>query len=207
MARFMKKISVDGEFYDFKKSGVYAYIPNELKKYCVPIDKVKLWKDNPRKNEDAAEKLTELITLNGFRVPIIVDQWSIIRAGNTRKKAAKKVGMRMIPIVKHTFPSESAAIAFALSDNKASEMAEWDEEVLTKLLDVGNLTPTGFTEEEYHGIMLEPDLVRIDKINAANTGLKDKIIVMVLDAAKKDEVKEMLEKWIIFKKLKGIEVK
>jgi len=126
-------------------------IPHDLRKLCVPIDSVKLWKDNPRKNDGAAKKLAELIVRNGFRVPIVVDQAGIIRAGNTRFKAAKLLGMASIPVIRQTFISEVAATAFALSDNKASEFSQWDDDVLERLMKTEGITfeETGFDKQDF----------------------------------------------------------
>jgi hypothetical protein len=106
------------------------------------------------------------------------------------------------------FPSEQAAIAYGIADNKSSEWAQWDDSILLKFLEQDAVRPeSGFTEQEYRGIAMLPDLDKINKINAENSGLKDKIIVLVLDAAKKGEVKELLQDWITTTGLEGVEIK
>ena len=101
----------------------------------LPIGKVKLWKDNPRKNDKAVDRLAALIKENGVRSPIVVWKKDMtVYKGNTTLKALKKLGYEFVPVVLAEFESKAKAIAYALSDNKASEWAEWDEKVLTKLL-------------------------------------------------------------------------
>ena len=126
-------------------------IPEILQQLCRPIDSVKLWKDNPRKNDDAAKKLADLIRHNGFRVPIVVDQYGVIRAGNTRYKAAKLLGMTEIPMVVQEFKNDAAATAFALSDNKANEYSQWDDDILERLMKSDGLESpaTGFDQKDF----------------------------------------------------------
>ena len=130
----------------------YPFVPETLQAFCVPMAGLKPWSKNPRKNDEAAPKLAELIRKHGFRKPIVVDQNNIIRAGNTAFKAAKLLGMSMIPVAKSTFSSEVAATAFGISDNKASEFALWDDELLSELMEVEELkagrAQTGFSERE-----------------------------------------------------------
>lgn len=46
------------------------------------IDKVKLWEQNPRFNDVAAERLAKVLKKHGFIDPIILDKDYIVRAGN-----------------------------------------------------------------------------------------------------------------------------
>jgi len=99
-----------------------------------PIEKLQAWERNPRKNDKAADKLTDMIEEYGFINPIIIDQHGIIRAGHTRLKAAKKLNKDTVPVIIHDFENEAQAIGFAIADNKTSEWAEWDFEQLDELM-------------------------------------------------------------------------
>jgi len=174
----------------------------------VPIDKLKQWKDNPRKNDNAAKELSKLIAAHGQRTPVVA--WrknGVIYKGNMTHKAMRLLGMKEIAVLWADFPSEYAAIAYGIADNKSSEFAEWDNDILLSMLRTQPLSQTGFTKTEFNNMHMLPDLDKVDKVNAAHSGLKDKIIVMVLDAAKKAEVKEMLENWLETYKIEGVEVK
>ena len=175
----------------------------------VPLSSVKLWNDNPRINDAAVPKLVEVLRVRGQVTPIVVWRKNmVIYKGNTTWKAIKKLGWPKIKVLFVDFPSEQAAIAYGIADNKSSEWAQWDDSILLKFLEQDAVRPgSGFTENEYRGIAMLPDIDKIEKINAENSGLKDKIIIMVLDAAKKDEVKELLQDWITSTGLEGIEVK
>ncbi|MCK9327298.1 MAG: site-specific DNA-methyltransferase [Bacteroidales bacterium] len=103
-----------------------------IKEY--PIEKLKVWEKNPRKNDTAADKLTGMIEEYGFVNPIIIDQHGTIRAGHTRLKAAQKLSKDTVPVLIYDFQNEAQAIGYAIADNKLSEIAEWDFEQLDELM-------------------------------------------------------------------------
>ena len=118
-----------------------------------PVEKLKVWEMNPRKNDEASEKLSGMIQEYGFINPIIIDQHGIIRAGHTRLKAAKKLDKKTVPVLIHNFENEAQAIGFAIADNKSSEWAEWDfgqlEELMKELEEQDFDTEmTGFDDDE-----------------------------------------------------------
>src|SRR5512136_380495 len=86
----------------------FLYVPEGLRKFCVSIEKVKLFDKNPRRNDVAARDLAESIKVNLFRKPIVIDQHWVIRAGNTAYKAALILGMRQIPVAQSDFADEKA---------------------------------------------------------------------------------------------------
>lgn len=127
-----------------------------------PIKEIKLWKENPRKNDEAVPKLMEIIKEHGVRSPIVA--WSknkTIYKGNTTYKACLKLGLKTVPVIFAEFKSEADAIAYAVADNKASEWAEWDDNVLVKLLtdrkmiNLENIhSKLGYTQKEFTTLKL-----------------------------------------------------
>lgn len=194
----------------------------------IHFSKVRLWAKNPRKNENAVPRLMELLKIHGQKTRIAV--WSannVVYKGNTTYKALTRL-IREWTIYKQgesrelfdqlrrgfikvewlQFANENAAMAYAIADNKSNEFAEWDDDILRGLLKTPEIVKdSGFSEVEKRALFFEPEPERIAKINAANFGLKDKIILIVLDAAKRDMFKLMLTKWIQSTGFKGIEVK
>ena len=85
---------------------------------------------NPRKNKDAVKGVAASIEAFGFKVPIVIDSNGTIIAGHTRLLAAKKLGMKEVPCVIADDLSEDQIKAFRLADNRVSEMATWDQELL-----------------------------------------------------------------------------
>lgn len=129
----------------------------KLKLIDVQVKDLKPWVDNPRKNDDAAKKLAALINDNGYRVPIIIDQNNVIRAGHTRLKALQQNGLKdtdKIQVIQTDFENESAAIAFAIADNKSNEWSLWDDEKLLGILqNVEDIKSTGFDEKGIKKLM------------------------------------------------------
>ena len=99
------------------------------------IDSIKPYEKNPRKNDDAVKYVAESIKQFGFKVPIVIDQDGIIVAGHTRYKAAKKLKMDEVPCIIADDLTEEQVKAFRLADNKVSEKAEWDFDLLGEELD------------------------------------------------------------------------
>ncbi len=133
----------------------------------VPVGELQEWKDNPRQNDEAAEKLCALIQEHGFVNPIIATRDGTIRAGHTRLKAAKKMGLEKVPVIFVDFDSEADAEMFAIADNRASEWAKWDKDLLSKIfsqLEEGAVVKkeriaraSGFQEIELEGLSAVSD--------------------------------------------------
>ena len=88
------------------------------------------YEKNPRNNKPAIDAVAASIKEFGFKVPIIIDKDNIIVAGHTRYAAAKKLGMDAVPCIRANDLNEEQIKAFRLADNKVSELAEWDFDLL-----------------------------------------------------------------------------
>ncbi len=108
-----------------------ALLP-DMETKIVKLSWLRRWKRNPRENKDAARKLAKLIQKHGFRVPIICTRKGRIWSGDTRYQAAKLLGMRRVRVLITEFESEAKAMMFALSDNRSSEWARWDPDMLSE---------------------------------------------------------------------------
>jgi len=173
----------------FQGSGRFPFVPaGMMEQLCVPIDSVKLDPRNARVNEKAVPKLAKLIRINGMRKPIVVDQDNVIRAGNTTWKACKLLGMSVIPVVVNAFESETAAIAYSLSDNKAHEFSGWDQEVLQALMSSGQMPSqesVGFNDKEWKGLQLSdapPEELQTVEVSGAIKGQGEFVIVRFDDS-------------------------
>ena len=122
----------------------------ELKKLCP-------WQDNPRVNEHAVVAVAESIRSFGVNVPILCDQNLAIIAGHTRWKAAKKLGMNIVPVIVVEM-TDLQRKAFAITDNKTAEIADWNlpklkkvlEELRSEEVDIKSL---GFSDEEIRSFL------------------------------------------------------
>ena len=122
----------------------------ELKIEYVDIDSIKPYENNPRHNEEAIPYVMNSIKEFGFKVPIILDKNNTIIAGHTRLESAKRLGMKEVPCLYASDLTEEQVKAFRLADNKVSEKAEWNFELLQEELedlDI-DMSKYGFLEME-----------------------------------------------------------
>jgi len=94
---------------------------------------LKPWEDNPRINDEAVDAVAKSIECFGFNVPILCDQQFTIIAGHTRWKAAKRIGMKSVPVIVVEM-TEVQRRAFSIADNKIGEIADWDYPKLRDVL-------------------------------------------------------------------------
>ena len=96
---------------------------------------IKPYKKNPRNNDSAVDAVANSIEQFGFKVPVVIDKDNVIVCGHTRYKAAKKLGLYKVPCVVADDLTEEQIKAYRLADNKVSEFAEWDIDLLGEELD------------------------------------------------------------------------
>ena len=99
------------------------------------LNDIKQYENNPRKNDDAVKYVAESIKEFGFKVPIVIDKEGVIVSGHTRWKAAKSLNIKEVPCIIADDLTEQQIKAYRLADNKVSEFAEWDFNILNLELD------------------------------------------------------------------------
>ena len=103
------------------------------------------YEKNARKNDEAVKYVAESIKQFGFKVPIVIDKNNVIVAGHTRYKASKKLGLKEVPCIVADDLTEEQIKAYRLADNKVSEVAEWDFDLLgEELTDILNIDMSDF---------------------------------------------------------------
>ncbi len=131
-----------------------------LKTEQIPIGELVLDPANARKHSKKnLEAIKGSLAKFGVQKPIVVGQNNVVIAGNGTVTAARELGWKTIPAVR-TLLSGPEAIAYALSDNRTSELAEWDFDVLGATLHSlreidFDLTSIGFDTSYIDG--LNPD--------------------------------------------------
>jgi ParB family chromosome partitioning protein len=138
------------------------------------LNDMKPYDKNPRKNDGAVDVVANSIKEFGFKVPIIVDRNNIIVAGHTRYKAAKKLGLKEVPVIIADDLTDEQIKAFRLADNKVSEIAEWDFDLLgEELKDIEfDMTNFGFTESDLGNVDLDDffkDNIKTEKNDSIKT--------------------------------------
>jgi hypothetical protein len=114
------------------------------------INEIIPYEKNPRKNDEAVEYVKESISQFGFKVPIVIDKNNIVVTGHTRLKASKKLGYKEVPCIIADDLSDEEIKAFRLADNKVSEKAEWDFDLLNEEMeDIFNIDMEEFGFEFY----------------------------------------------------------
>lgn len=122
------------------------------------LEDLKPYRSNPRVNDRAVEVVAQSIQEFGFKNPIIVDANNVIIAGHTRFRASKRLGLEEVPVIVASDLTEEQANAFRIMDNKSSEFAEWDYEMLIQEINElrssdYDVELTGFTEIEIDDIL------------------------------------------------------
>jgi DNA modification methylase len=107
-----------------------------------PISEIKPYPNNPRINDDAVDTVAESIKEFGFRQPIVVDTDGVIICGHTRFKAAQKLGLEKVPVHVATDLTADQIKAYRIADNKSSELADWNFDLLP--IELGELQTAGF---------------------------------------------------------------
>jgi DNA modification methylase len=132
------------------------------------IDDIRPYENNPRQNDDAIDAVAKSLQEFGWRQPIVVDEDGVIIVGHTRWKAAKKLGLKEVPVhVATDLPPEKVR-AYRIADNQTSTLSEWDYDLLpielTALQDADyDLDLLGFGEDALKSILAP----------AGNEGLTD----------------------------------
>jgi DNA modification methylase len=99
----------------------------------VPLTRVYLSPSNPRINDSAVEPVAASLRRFGWQQPIVARPSGEVIAGNTRLKAASKLGHTLVPVVWFD-GTDLEATAYQIADNRTAEYSEWDDGALAKLL-------------------------------------------------------------------------
>lgn len=101
----------------------------------IPIGNIKPYWRNPRNNKDAVQKVADSIERYGYNSFITVDKNNTIITGHTRHKALKQLNYTDVEVIVLDL-DEQKAKEFRIVDNKTSEWAEWDENLITELREI-----------------------------------------------------------------------
>jgi DNA modification methylase len=119
----------------------------------LPISMLQPDERNARMHNDRQiNALAKSIQSFGFNIPIAIDAKGKVIAGHARLEAAKKLGMEQVPVIYLDHLSPDQIKAFAIADNRLSEMSSWNDNLLAiqlkelSVVDLNfDLEATGFT--------------------------------------------------------------
>lgn len=101
-----------------------------MKIEMISTDLLVPYANNPRHNDNAVQYVANSIKEFGFKVPIVIDKNNVIIAGHTRLKASQLLGIEEVPCIRADDLTDEQVKAFRLADNKVSEFANWDTDLL-----------------------------------------------------------------------------
>lgn len=115
----------------------------EIKAKDITLVDISLLVENPKNNnthpDDQIERLAKLIKHTGFRNPLVVSNRSgFVLCGHGRIAAAKKAGLKELPVIYQDFRDEAEEYAYMTSDNAIHNWSSIDlSKVNTEILDLG----------------------------------------------------------------------
>jgi len=132
-----------------------SHIVEALRPLAVPCSSLNFDPDNARlHSEENIEAIMKSLAEFGQDQPLVVQkQGMIVRKGNGRLQGALRLGWKWIAAFV-VDEDDVRAVARAIADNRAAELAAWDEEKLAQLLqsirEVGeiDLEVTGFSQAD-----------------------------------------------------------
>jgi DNA modification methylase len=113
-----------------------------MKVELMSLDRLVPYPGNPRVNDAAVDAVARSIQEFGWRVPIVCDEQSVIVAGHTRWKAARKLGLTEVPVHIAVGLTPAQAKAFRIADNQTAQLSSWDDDKLP--LELAGLQELGF---------------------------------------------------------------
>ena len=130
----------------------------------VPIGKLKPYPANNKNHPDTQlDLLSKAIKAQGWRAPITVSaQSGYIVRGHARLEAAKRLGLKSVPVDYQNYASVEAERMDRIADNRLAEIGTWNMENLkTELLELDtgaqNMELAGYDESAMEDLMTQFD--------------------------------------------------
>lgn len=123
---------------------------NKIDYPFIDINELKPYENNARLHpQEQINKIVNSIKEFGFITPVIIDENNTILVGHGRTQAAKAAGLTKVPYRRITNLTDEQKRAYILADNKLSDIAEWDEELLQMELESISLDMTAFGFDDF----------------------------------------------------------
>ncbi|CAM5772636.1 site-specific DNA-methyltransferase [Bosea minatitlanensis] len=130
----------------------------------VPVEALLPYAANARTHsDDQIAQIAASIAEFGFNAPCLIDERGILIAGHGRLLAAKRLGLRDVPIIRLAHLTDAQARAYRIADNQIALNAGWDEATLAAELarlkeDGLDLDLLGFEEDELDRLLSGADV-------------------------------------------------
>jgi DNA modification methylase len=127
-----------------------------------PVENIRPYARNPRKNDQAVDRMAAAISEFGFKIPLLVRSDGELIDGHLRLKAARKLGLGELPVIVCDDWTPAQVKAFRLLVNRSATWATWDlERVTFELAELKmenfDLKLTGFSGFEIDSLLSRSD--------------------------------------------------
>jgi len=159
---------------DFKFKEVVHFKPEDL----IPYQN-----NNKKHPDDQVDKIAMQIHKFGFDQPITVDGANVVITGHGRLLAAKKLGMKLVPVIVRDDLGEYEIMAKRIADN-AVAISPWDDdnmkfEIGTLQNNEIDLDLTGLDQKQINQFLDQEDTPKITDDMEEATGGESQFIVSV----------------------------
>ena len=123
------------------------------------------------------EAIAGSLTRFGQQKPIVVDPTGVVIAGNGTLEAARSLGWESIVVVESDL-SGAERTAYAIADNRTAELASWDEESLSAMLqsmDDDLRHVTGFSDDDIAALLASVEPPSFDPTDDGPSGRLDQV--------------------------------
>ena len=107
----------------------------EMQLVTMKLSEIHPYERNPRRNDPAVASVVESIQQCTYVAPIVVEEDGVILAGHTRYRALKKLKRKEAEVIIKAGLSEEQKRKYRLLDNKTTELAGWDLDLLADELE------------------------------------------------------------------------
>lgn len=129
----------------------------------IDINALTPYENNARTHSpEQIEMICNSIREFGFINPVIIDENNMILVGHGRVMAAKQIGIKEVPFRRVTNLSEDQKKAYIIADNKLSDLAGWDDDLLMAELESIELDMSQFGFDLEIDDIEDPDIVEDD---------------------------------------------
>src|SRR6202047_2416297 len=140
-------------------SRIGASVPSRLSVVYRRIDDLKPDPANPRlHSKKQIRQIANSIEVFGFIVPILIDRDGKVIAGHGRLLACRLLGITEVPTLCLDHLTPEQARAFMIADNRLTEIAVWDDQLLAQQLKDLSLSGLDFNIEATGFMTAEIDL-------------------------------------------------
>jgi DNA modification methylase len=123
------------------------------------VEQLKLDPGNPRVHaKRQIGQIASSIRIFGFNVPVLVDRQGNVVCGHGRLLACRELGMTEVPTLCLDHLTSAQARAFMIADNRLTEIATWDDQLLAQQLKDLSLSGLDFSLEATGFMTAEIDL-------------------------------------------------